>query len=85
MVVASDLGRYFLMLWLVNMGQVAKLPFSTARMSVDLDGLKHAMWSNFTVSAMVPAGTMLLAWPCALWLIVFCSMSSLTRQRPVRC
>jgi hypothetical protein len=50
---------------------------------VDMDGLKHAMWRNCMVSAMVPAGMMLLARPEAPWLVVL-SSSSVTRQRLVR-
>jgi hypothetical protein len=62
MAVASDLDRYFLTFSLVSMGQeVAKLLFSMALMKVEVDGLKHALCRNSTVSVMVPARRTLLA------------------------
>ena len=70
MAVASDLGRYFLTFSLVSIGQVAKLPCSMALMKVEVAGLKQAWWRNLTVSAMVPAGRMLLACPGSFWLFV---------------
>ena len=68
---------------LVNIGQVAKFPLLMARMRVDVDGLKHAMRRNFIVSAMVPAGTMLLARLVVSWLVVGWCASNLTRHSTV--
>jgi hypothetical protein len=50
------------MLALVSMGQVAKLPLSTAMRSVVVEGLKRTLCKNLIVLAMVPAGTTLLIW-----------------------
>ena len=82
MAVASDFGRYFFTFSLVSIGHVAKLPCLIASMKVDVDGLKHALWRNSTVSAMVPAGSTLLACPGEVgWSV---GSLSWTRQRPVR-
>ena len=65
------------------MGQVEKWPFSMALIKVDVNGLKHALWRNSMVSAIVPAGMTLLT--CSVMLSVLVLFpSSLTRHRPVR-